>query len=369
MAEFAVPTGPMKPHIPHKETWMKLLETQIQQDLASIPGHHSPPPMDAMKHYVQTTPKYRRSCMFVCIKANHCTIELPTPEVNARGFVSIDSRVHTFNQMVRDLAQWCTHHGLTLPETEFAIYSCDTYAWEPEAAQFPWFVLAKPANRPGILIPDDSFLSHGMTGNEPVSMHTTQWAWDTALAHSANLRASQSGSMPTFFFKGANTGATKWNTRDLLRSQTSGNARVHIDLTPTKESWVEWGRYGALLDLPGNQPWSYRRKYLHLLGRPIIQLDVERFTSSTDSNGTARWIQFFDKLLVPYKDYVPQSVTYIDVPPVPEWATMEATGIHASMNHQFASKFSGRRKMRKLTSSHVLQYLYMTLWHYKLTFE
>lgn len=373
---FSVPTGQLVEKLVHTDPWLKTLEKRVHSDLCEYDGHGTTPPIQEMRAYAAAHPKYTRSCLFVKFEAGTCTVDLPVAQPNERGVKTIDSRAHTFVRMLQDLGAWCTKHGLVLPETDFAIYVSDTYAWEPDAAPFPWFVMAKPENRRGLLIPDDSFVTHGLAGPEPlesISPTVDMWAWDQCLESASQIKGKSSGTVQKFFFKGANTGAEKWNVRDLMRTATASNRKFLIDLEPGKESWYKWARYGALLDLPGQQPWSYRRKYLHLLGRPVVQVDVERFIPQEDGTlgePTKRWIQFFDGLFTASKNYVPVSVTYTDGhrPLLPDIRMIQATSLQSREAKKISRKFNGRLKLRKMTSSHVIQHLYMQLWHYKMYF-
>lgn len=370
--DFAVPTGTLVPKLPHTDKWVQTLEKQIHSDLLSLPGKGSGPPISDMKRYAGSNPKFARSCLFVKVGAGQCTLTPPQAKPNERGFRSVDTRWKTFARMLADLGAWCVAHGLTLPETELAIFCCDTYAWEPEARAFPWFIMAKPANRQGILIPDDSFVTHKLDGNGglPSQPGHEAWAWNEALAKSKKIKGKTTGTKPVFYFKGARTGARKWDVRSTLEQSTSTDPAFKIDLSGTRESWLTWATYGALLDLPGNQPWSYRRKFVHLLGRPVVQVDVRRFASAQDPDGSERWIQFYDCLLQPSKHYAPFSVDHVDgaAPPEVDVDALRATALNATSAGKFASTFSGRRVLSKLTPSHVLQYLYMTLWTYHLYF-
>ena len=366
--QFPVPTGSLGANaIVHTESWCKKLESQIHRDIKSFTKDAFD--IQKMKAYAKSNPKYARSVIFFSLRNGTCTVEYPMAKPNERGFSSIDSRVHTFVRMFQDLAKWAKQHNLTLPEIDVPVYCCDTYAWEKDAQDFPWFVLAKPKNRKGILIPDDSFITHGLNGNLPLNK-VKEWQWDQSLEAAKKIKGSQCGTQPFIFFQGTNTGASKWNTRHIVAKNTEHNPVFRVLLGKSKTDWPSWSEYGALLDLPGNQPWSYRRKYLHLLGRPVFQIDVERYKDAQDQDGTDRWIQFFDGLLQPYKHYVPSTVQYVEGEPgpTPQLVLMEASALHVRDRGKFSSKFTGRRVMMKLTSSHVLEYLYMTLWHCKLYF-
>ena len=371
--DFSIPTGALKQTLPLKDRWFQTLEKQMHKDLVMLPGNGCPPPIKAMKAHAAANPKFARSCLFVRFSNGQCTLTPPQAKPNERGFHSVDSRWETYARMLVDLGAWCTQHGLTLPETELAIYCCDTYAWEPEARAFPWLVMAKPLNRPGLLIPDDSFITHALGGNGALPQKTghAEWAWAKALAAGKKIKGKTTGTDPVFYFKGARTGARKWDVRTTLERATAQDPTFKVDLSGTREPWPAWAKYGALLDLPGNQPWSYRRKFLHLLGRPIIQLDVRRFASAQDQDGSERWVQFYDCLLQPSKHYAPFSVDYMDdasAPPTVNVDALRATALNATSAGKFATAFTGRRVLSKLTPAHVLQYLYMLIWNYHLYF-
>jgi len=74
--------------------------------------------------------------------------------------------------------------------------------------------------------------------------------------------------------------------------------RIHI---------CDFTDYKYLLNLPGNQPWSYRFKYLFLMNSLVINVDVrQKCRSSGHSNET--WINFFDTIFEPNVDYI--NLTY-----------------------------------------------------------
>ncbi len=347
-------------------------------------------------------------------------VELPPQWANDTS----DNRRTIYRQMVLDLDVWCAHHRLPLPEVEFVIYATDTYVWESYASMFPWLIMAKPANRNGVLIPDNSFISHDMSGGEvrglaaaalahvtigadgrpagdvgegalsrsgpvepgsgsgttttttttpPTTTTTTPrpppppqtttadnannnsgssgdlparslppepaYVWDRVKAQMAELvTVDPACKEPVLFFKGANTGADKYATRQHLMelqqrqreaapgeeeeaeelaqnqsqssskssSNKSSNKRLplplQIDLLGSKQPMFEWSRKRVVLDLPGHQPWSYRRKYLYLLRSVVFHVDTR--VQYTADDVTEGWQLFFDHIFEPGKDYV-----------------------------------------------------------------
>jgi hypothetical protein len=304
--------------LPHTDEYQKILESDIDKSLSEYKINKDS--YSAMIDYIDNKIKYKRRCLPVNIKNGKITFLAPNPKANIWGRDGVDNRVFTFIRMIHDMDKWCSKHNLMLPECEFIIYVADTYAWEETAKDLPWFIMAKPMNRPGILIPDNSFITHGESGELGLTYlkNNTKWIWDTILKKSELL--TDTDKIDTLYFKGANTGTFKFSTREFL-SKYKWDIPVKIVLGDKHESMFSWNKYSGVLNLPGNQPWSYRLKYLYLLKSPVVNVDVLlRYNKLDDSNDKLdRWIQFFDPLFIPNEDYIQVSQIYYDNPKLPDF--------------------------------------------------
>lgn len=358
---------------PHNDDYQKLLESKIGNYLNDY-NNHSVDPFPAMLEYLKENIKFRRRCVIVSINKGKLTTLIPNSKAKIWGRDGVDNRIYTFIRMLKDLDKWCSDNNLKLPKSRFVIYVADTYAWEEGAKDFPWLVMAKPKNRSGILIPDDSFITHGESGTVA---STDNWQWDDMIEKSKKLETKNKSKI--LFFKGANTGTYKFGTRQFL-SKTQWDLPIKIDLKGKRESIFEWNKYYGLLNLPGNQPWSYRLKYLFLLKKPVVNVDVLlRYDLENNDDCLERWIQFFDPLFVPKEDFIQVRQVYYDNPNLKEFGKLKMKSLKkvakdVSKAYTCIDKIGDMpertyEKITKLSSSRILQYLYSTIVQYSKKFN
>jgi hypothetical protein len=94
-------------------------------------------------------------------------------------------------------------------------------------------------------------------------------------------------------------------------SSNSKNYEIHI-----KDKYVpmyDFCKYKYLLNLPGNQPWSYRKAKILPMGSLIIDILVNQsyiINNKKVTNG--KWIQFFTEYFTPNEDYIEISYDWIE---------------------------------------------------------
>ena len=362
--------------VPHRDEYQRILESCIDKNLNDYTINKNS--FLDMTNYLKTNIKYRRRCLQVIIKKGQITYIAPNSKATIWKRDGVDNRVFTFVKMITDLDHWCDDNNLILPECAFVIYVADTYAWEETAKDLPWFIMAKPINRPGILIPDDSFVTHGLSGDRQnlSTDKSVDWMWDQMIKKSKSL--SFDNDKDELYFKGANTGTFKFSTRDYL-SKYKWDIPITINLGNKHESMFNWSKYIGLLNLPGNQPWSYRLKYLYLLKSPVVNIDVllryaEPDTEKPDTDRLERWIQFFDHLFIPNKDYIQVSQIYYDNPKLPKFNELKKESYDRLVNdiklsykkiktdNMYAE--NAYKKISNLSTSRMLQFLYVTIVKY-----
>ena len=365
--------------IPHKDEYQKILESSIDSDLEKYNIDNTS--FSSMMDYLNTNIRYKRRCLPVIIKNGKITFISPNPKAGNWGRDGVDNRVFTFIRMIKDLDTWCDMNDLILPECEFVIYVADTYAWEDVAKDLPWFIMAKPINRPGILIPDNSFISHGESGDigstnigKSSKNGGINWMWDSMLKKSKSQQHTDKIDM--LYFKGANTGTFKFSTRDYL-SKYDWDIPVNINLNKQNESMFNWDKYSGLLNLPGNQPWSYRLKYLYLLKSPVVNVDVLLKYDKSDKSDDSldRWIQFFDPLFIPNKVYIQVNQIYYDNPKLPDFNELRKESYekivddiklsYTKIDDVYAKR--AYKKISNLSTSRILQFLYVTIVKYAIS--
>jgi hypothetical protein len=207
--------------------------------------------------------------------------------VMSSRIVSMMQMIHTTSIMYR------------LPPVRFYVYICDTYCYEHR--DLPLFVIAKPSNREGILIPDDSFVG-----------------WEQSCSTIRQNSCSYETKMPIIYFKGARTGVKqhvaqkhntvivdqKWGTRCIFEAHATSSKIMQIKIEGPQEHMHTWCKYKYLLNLPGCQPWSYRFKYLLTMQSLVIDIVVHQQYDSDTSDYNTRWDNFFDGFIRHNRDYV-----------------------------------------------------------------
>jgi hypothetical protein len=121
------------------------------------------------------------------------------------------------------------------------------------------------------------------------------------------------------FFRGSNTSQGRGNVRGYLADiKATQDLPLLIDVPREKRAptlvkfdpiW-SFCKYKYLLNLPGAQPWSYRKKFLYLLQSLVIDIVFRQQFSANDVNEP--WINFYDCVFEPGQDYV--QLVYNSIP-------------------------------------------------------
>ena len=233
-----------------------------------------------------------------------------------------------FRLVKQSLDYMHTKHNKVLGDMIFYIYASDTYPFD--FPHIPMFCMGKPENRNGLLMPDNTFLVHPPDNSSTKKPDLEQFDWDgtrkrsriycesrgpcTSLDIDMKDKAKAKSDNPCLnklFFRGGNTSASRGNIRGYLASiKPNPQLPLQIEIPKPGEglfmSKVEpvWSfcRYKYLLNLPGGQPWSYRKKFLFLLKSLTIDVTLIQEFVKGDPNGV--YINFFDNLFEAGKDYV-----------------------------------------------------------------
>lgn len=194
----------------------------------------------------------------------------------------------------------------------------DTYLVDQQ--HLPMFTIAKPDNMNGILLPDNTFMSH------PPDTQKNQYDWDTTKQLAKDYCTSITSALSivktqenVLYFKGVDTTKHNHNIRmimaeqqdDLNENDTKLPLKVElITLNSFTPVW-ELCKYKYLLNLPGKQPWSFRKKFLLMLPSLVIDVVVKSYNNNKNNNDCpGEWINFFDQLFVPGIDYAKVSVNW-----------------------------------------------------------
>jgi hypothetical protein len=254
-------------------------------------------------HQLMKSNNYSRKILCVSILRDG------TPLFNVMGEnITIDKMVYITSKPSSSLSLRFVHMMQLVQKTtelyrlepvRFFIYISDSYCYQHR--ELPLFVMAKPSNRAGILIPDDSFNSWGKTSS---MIHQKRYPLELKT--------------PKMYFKGARTGVlskvqikhgtvitdVKWGTRCIFEKYSKTSSDMIVNLNGPQEAMHTWSKYKYLLNLPGEQPWSYRFKYLLLTGSLVIDIVLHQQYDSDTYNYNERWNNIFDVFFRHNREYV-----------------------------------------------------------------
>lgn len=188
-------------------------------------------------------------------------------------------------------------NNIKLPNMKFYYYVSDTHAWEIK--KIPFLIFAKPVNGNGFLAPDNTFMNTGATDINSTWNETKDIFFKNQFEDKLDI----------VYFNGANTGKSTYKLREYLRDFTKNDKDFEIILKGNRIPMYEFGKYKYLLNLPGEQPWSYRYKYLFLTKSLVINIET---TTKYPDDYNDKWVQFFHKMLIPNVDYIEYTYDYIE---------------------------------------------------------
>ncbi len=214
------------------------------------------------------------------------------------------NRTKAILRLIENSIEYIKKKKMNFPDTKLFLFVSDIYAYFDQ--ELPLFVLAKPKNKKGILIPDNTFDSHP-------NVSRVNEDWETTKEKCIDNIVPYDKKKDVLFFIGGNTDVNRQNIRSNLKKLSDGESVNGITVSKNKlplqiefqhnRDLSEFSQFKYLLNLPGNQPWSYRFKYLFLSKSLVVNVDVrQRFKDSEYVNDT--WINFFDTIFEPNLDYI-----------------------------------------------------------------
>jgi hypothetical protein len=261
-----------------------IIDRRIQNDLNDFNGKYNKEMLNKMENIMMTNNKFTVSMIKIVIKDGIITAH------NTEG----DNRKNLIVRLLVETVKYMSSKNKKMPNTTLYIYVSDVYAFEYQ--DIPFFVLAKPRNRTGILFPDNTFLCH------PLISECDKWDF---IKKTVKQKCEKTIKINEIYFKGANTGSTKHNLRYLLSIESKkSNKKIPLNVIIGEKRLPMYAfcKYKYLLNLPGHQPWSYRFKYLFLMKSLVIDVAVRQHYSEESYN--EKWINFFDDVFIKGIDFV-----------------------------------------------------------------
>ena len=154
----------------------------------------------------------------------------------------------------------------------------------------PFFILAKPITKKGILLIDNSFIDA-----EPESKTMKEGGVMVSLEDIKNKISVPKNKINTLFFIGQNVPLNK--SKIFFRQYFSVKKFPFEVKTKGYMNMAEYSNWKYLLNLPGYYPFSFRFKFLFLMNSFVININL-------DYAGEGKWITIMDALFEPGVDYI-----------------------------------------------------------------
>lgn len=184
------------------------------------------------------------------------------------------------------------------------MHVADEYIYQyPE---LPFMIIAKPENKNGILIPDNTFVDIEPEAKTAIDNNKMiNWDENKNMVDEKCNKINKVDKQNKIFFIGQNINMkkTEFNMRKWLFDNQHQFKNLEI-LLNDKNNYVpvsDFCKYKYLLNLPGMSPWSFRFKFLFLMKSLVINVALLRkYSSSYDK----KWINIFDPMFIKNKDYI-----------------------------------------------------------------
>lgn len=181
-------------------------------------------------------------------------------------------------------------------DTYLIFWWLDRAPWEIKRVDFPLFTESKFVGDKFILIPDATFDTLSLQSKYGVDK---AYNWDEL--KNKIIRYEPKKQLNDIYFKGTDTGMKRNKLRHFMQKYQNGKVVVKLDTWQKYEPLYAWKEHGALLNLPGHYDWSNRFKYLFLLNKPIINVDVDLMEAEGIDRKTITYIDYYVK---PNVDYI-----------------------------------------------------------------
>jgi len=244
--------------------------------------------LNKMEEIYLTNDKYHRNILKLVVKDNKIEfirdVSIIDKETNERMDLMI--------KLIKKAQEFMDSKNNKLSDCTIYLYVSNVYAYEYQ--DLPFFVLARPNNRTGILFPDETFIFH--------KIKDIELNWDeikeVIMSHCGMEKYDKINKL---YFRGSNAGGDKHNLRKLLEKERKYNNFYDITIGSYNIPLYGFCKYKYLLNLPANQPWSARFKYLLLMKSLMIHVDIRQHYEFSENEP---WITLFGQLFKDKREFV-----------------------------------------------------------------
>ncbi len=245
-------------------------------------------------HHILDYPKNTPNLFLIIIVYNNKLYTL---------YPHIDNRKKIITSVVMNLLKKLLLKYSSLPNMFLPFYVSDTHFYKKN--DLPFFVEARPKNEKGILYPDQNFYN--------IFLDNKFISYDEFKIILKNKKCNSISKKNIIYFRGANTGSDKHNMRMKLKNivKEKNNKFIQIHIKEEYLPMYEFCKYKYLLNLAGHQPWSYRFSKILPMNSLVFHINVlQSYNNGKSFN--KKWIQCFDEIFKPNKDYVEINYKWIE---------------------------------------------------------
>lgn len=206
-----------------------------------------------------------------------------------------NNRKQIMIKLINESIAYGKKNGIEIKDCTIHLLTSDSYNYSEQ--DMPIFLLARPENKKGILIPDNTYKCNTVNCKS-LNLDETK---NIVNKYCKNKNKKKN----SMYFRGANTGAKKHNLRMLLHKVTANSNKFDIKIGKQhRVPLYDFCKYKYLLNLPGHHPWSYRFKYLFMMNSLVINVDMHQYYGKYNNSYNTGWRNFFDVLFDEGIDYV-----------------------------------------------------------------
>jgi len=266
----------------HRDSQLEILFQRTKKDINEF--KYYPNTLTRLELAVKTTFKLDENVLVVEIKDNKMNILH-----KVRGFERRAEGLKKIIQMALDYD--------TIPDTVLYLHVGDEYVYHYQ--ELPFFVIAKPLDKRGILMIDNTFVD---VEPEVRTIGSTEkmTGWEETRDKINENCENKTDKINKMFFIGQNIALKKTNFN--MREYLSKSTKSFLDVrTSGYMHMSKFCDYKYLLNLIGMSPWSFRFKFLFMMRSLIINVVMRR---KYNEHYDEKWVNIFDALFKPNKDYI-----------------------------------------------------------------
>ena len=295
----------------------KILERTANVILSKLQKKHKLDPVKCQIYkdinsfkYTYNTPKLLEIAMYSTFKFDHYITKIEIKNNKLKVLHNVKAYERREEGLIKIVEQ-ALEYG-KVRDGILYLYVMDEFVYQ--YPNLPILIIAKPKDKKGILMVDNTFVDVEPE-TKTAETKSKMISWEENEKMVINKCDKLKDKINKIFFIGQNISLKKtdFNIRKWMNEEMTKIKNMPLEVLLTDKSGYvptsDFCKYKYLLNLPGMSPWSFRFKFLFLMKSLIINVALYRqYGQSYDD----KWVNIFDSLFVPNKDYIEINYEYND---------------------------------------------------------